>query len=125
MWLVTPDYVKSEIENTDELIRKASYQGEITFRSPFGKKLFVLPWYLSSHNRKTITWDVEPNTYFQKSDDLIKNALANTKNGSIILLHVMYDNVAESMKAVRPIIKGLKEKGFEFKTISELIAMKQ
>ncbi len=125
MWLVTPDFVKNEIENTDDLIRKSGYQGEITFRPPFGKKLFVLPWYLSSHNRKTITWDVEPNTYLQKSDDLIKNALDNTKNGSIILLHVMYDNTAESMKAVRPIIKGLKEKEFEFKKVSELIALKQ
>jgi len=122
MWLVTPDFVKQEIEDTDELIKKAGYQGEITFRPPFGKKLFVLPWYLSSHNRKTITWDIEPNTYFQKSEDLIKNALDNTKNGSIILLHVMYDNNLESMKSVRPIIKGLKEKGFEFKKISELIA---
>ncbi|HRH41358.1 MAG TPA: polysaccharide deacetylase family protein [Pyrinomonadaceae bacterium] len=124
MWLVTPDFVKNEIENTDGLIRKAGFKGEITFRPPFGKKLFVLPWYLSSHNRKSITWDVEPNTYFQKTDDLTKNALENTKNGSIILLHVMYDNVADSMNSVRPIIKGLKDKGFEFKTVSELIALK-
>lgn len=124
MWLVTPDFVKNEVEKTDELIRKAGFKGEITFRPPFGKKLFVLPWYLSSHNRKSITWDVEPNTYFQKIDDLTKNTLENTKNGSIILLHVMYDNVADSMNAVRPIIKGLKDKGFEFKTVSELIALK-
>lgn len=124
MWLVTPDFVKNEVEKTDELIRKAGFKGEITFRPPFGKKLFVLPWYLSSHNRKSITWDVEPNTYFQKTDDLTKNALENTKNGSIILLHVMYDNVADSMNSVRPIIKGLKDKGFEFKTVSELIALK-
>lgn len=124
MLLVTPDFVKNEVEKTDELIKKAGYQGEITFRPPFGKKLFALPWYLSQNNRKSITWDVEPETYFQKSDDLIKNTLDNTRNGSIILLHVMYDSRAESMKSVRPIIKGLKEKGFEFKTVSELLALK-
>jgi chitin deacetylase len=125
MWLVTPDFVKNEVEKTDELIRKAGYQGEITFRPPFGKKLFVLPWYLSQNNRKSITWDVEPETYFQKSDDLIKNTLDNTRNGSIILLHVMYDSRTESRNAARPVIKRLKEKGFEFKTVSELIALKQ
>jgi peptidoglycan/xylan/chitin deacetylase (PgdA/CDA1 family) len=84
-----------------------------------------LPWYLSQNNRKSITWDVEPETYFQKSEDLTKNVLDKARNGSIILLHVMYDSRAESMKSVRPIIKGLKEKGFEFKTISELLALKQ
>jgi peptidoglycan-N-acetylglucosamine deacetylase len=125
MVFVTPDFVKNEVEKTDELIRKAGYQGEITFRPPYGKKLFALPWYLSANNRKSITWDAEPETKFQKSDDLIKNTLDNARNGSIILLHVMYDSRAESMKSVRPIIKGLKEKGFEFKKVSDLIAIKQ
>jgi peptidoglycan-N-acetylglucosamine deacetylase len=125
MIFVSPSFVKSEIERTDELIRKAGSTGEITFRPPFAKKLFTLPFYLSKNNRKTITWDVEPETFVEKSEDLIKHTLDNTKNGSIILLHVMYDSRAESMKSVRPIIKGLREKGFEFKTVSELLAMKK
>jgi peptidoglycan/xylan/chitin deacetylase (PgdA/CDA1 family) len=125
MVLVTPDFVKNEVEKTDELIRKAGFQNEITFRPPYGKKLFALPWYLSKNDRKSITWDVEPETYFEKSDDIIKNTLDNTRNGSIILLHVMQDSGQESRNAVRPIIRGLKEKGFEFKKVSELIALKQ
>jgi uncharacterized protein (UPF0335 family) len=35
----------------------------------------------------------------------------------------MHDSGQESMKSVRPIIKGLKEKGFDFKTVSEIIAL--
>ena len=124
MVLVTPPFVKSEIETTDALIKKAGWTKEITFRPPFGKKLFALPFYLSQNNRKSITWDVEPETYFEKSDDIIKNTLDETKNGSIILLHVMYDSRAESMKSVRPIIENLRAKGFEFVTVSELLAMK-
>lgn len=124
MILVTPSFVKSEIETTDALIRKAGWTNEITFRPPFGKKLFALPFYLSQNERKTITWDVEPETFFEKSDDIIKNTLDNTKNGSIILLHVMYDSRAESMKSVKPIIENLRAKGFEFVTVSELLAMK-
>ena len=124
MILVSPSFIRSEIERTDELIRKAGWTNEITFRPPFGKKLFTLPFYLSKNNRKTITWDIEPETYVGKSEDIIKYTLDNTKNGSIILLHVMYSNRNESMKSVRPIIKGLREKGFEFKTVSELLAMR-
>jgi len=125
MVLVTPSFVKSEVERTDELIRKAGYEKDLTFRPPYGKKLFALPWYLSEHHRKSITWDVEPETFFEKTDDIVKNVLEKTQNGSIILLHVMYDNRADSMKSVRPIIEKLKEKGFEFKTVSELIASKK
>jgi len=123
MLLVSPSFVKSEIERTDEVIKKAGWTNEITFRPPYSTKLFTLPFYLSRNNRKTITWDVEPETYVEKSDDLIKHTLDNTKNGSIILLHVMYNSRTESMKSVRPIIKGLREKGFEFKTVSEVLAM--
>jgi len=124
MILVSPSFVKNEIDKTDELIKKASYKGEITFRPPYCRKLLALPWHLSENNRKTITWDVEPETFVENSADIIKYTLENTKNGSIILLHVAYGNRSESMKSVRPIIKGLKERGFEFKTISELLAMK-
>ena len=123
MLLVSPSFVKSEIERTDEVIKKAGWTNEITFRPPYSTKLFTLPFYLSRNNRKTITWDVEPETYVEKSEDLIKHTLDNTKNGSIILLHVMYNSRTESMKSVRPIIKGLREKGFEFKTVSEVLAM--
>ena len=124
MIFVTPSFVRDEIERTDDLIRKAGYQKEITFRPPYGKKMVALPWYLSENKRKTITFDVEPETYVEKSADIIKYTVENAKNGSIILLHVAYDNRAESMKSVRPIIKSLREKGFQFKAVSELLAMK-
>ncbi len=42
MILVSPSYVRQEIERTDQLIREAGYQSEILFRPPYGKKLFVL-----------------------------------------------------------------------------------
>ena len=47
MILVSPSFVKNEIDKTDELIKKAGYKGEITFRPPYCRKLFALPWHLS------------------------------------------------------------------------------
>jgi chitin deacetylase len=123
MVLVTPEFVRNEIEKTDDLIRKAGFANEITFRPPYGKKLFVLPYYLSENGRKTISWDIAPENVAERSDDIIRYTLENTRSGSIILLHVAYRTRDESLKSVRPIIKGLKEKGFEFKTVSELLAM--
>src|SRR5215210_5068368 len=54
MILVTPSFVRREVERTDELIREAGQQGEIFFRPPYGKKLFALPYYLSRTGRKTV-----------------------------------------------------------------------
>ena len=126
MLLVSPSFVKQEIESTDKLIRDAGYQGEILFRPPYGKKLFALPYYLSKTGRKSITWDVEPDSYPEiaaSSDRIAEHVLAKTQPGSIILLHVMYPTGRESMKAVRKIVDGLKAQGYSFKTVSELLAM--
>lgn len=126
MVLKAPSFVKSEIERTDELIRQAGYQGSIHFRPPFGKKLLVLPYYLSQHSRKSITWDVEPDSFPEVGSDankIVEYVLANAKPGSIILLHVMYPNRKESLKSVKGIIAGLKNRGYEFKTVSELLAL--
>ncbi|MBS1793604.1 MAG: polysaccharide deacetylase family protein [Acidobacteria bacterium] len=124
MILVTPSFVKEEIEKTDDLIRAAGCDKPTHFRPPYGKKLFALPLYLSQHDRQSITWDVEPETYpeiAQSTDAIVKYVLDNTRPGSIILLHVMYDPERKSLNAVKPVIEGLKQKGFRFVTVSELI----
>lgn len=126
MMLVTPSFVKQEIESTDKLIRDAGYQGEILFRPPYGKKLFALPYYLSKTGRKSITWDVEPDSNPEiaaDADKIADHVLSNTRPGSIIILHVMYSNRRESMKAVKKIVEGLKAQGYSFKTMSELLAL--
>jgi peptidoglycan-N-acetylglucosamine deacetylase len=126
MILVTPSFVKQEIERTDQLIRTAGYQGEIHFRPPFGKKLFILPYYLSKTNRKSITWDVDPDSYPEVAADsnkIVEYVLSKTRPGSIILLHVMYPNRRESLKAVKKIVERLKAQGYSFKSVSELLAI--
>ncbi len=124
MALVSPSFVKEEIERTDALIRAAGYEKMPHFRPPYGKKLLTLPLYLSQTNRKTITWDVEPESFPEiagKSDEIVKHILANTRGGSIILLHVMYDPERRSLNAVKPVIEGLRGRGFQFATVSELL----
>jgi peptidoglycan-N-acetylglucosamine deacetylase len=124
MVLKTPAFIKKEIEKTDEWIRKTGYEGSIQFRPPNGKKLIGLPFYLDKHDRKTILWDIEPETYPEIASDstkIIRHVSEKVQPGSIILLHVMYDSREESMKSVTGIIKELKEKGYTFKTVSELV----
>jgi len=125
MLLVTPSYVRREVERTDELIRAAGFTGEIYFRPPYGKKLFALPLYLSRHNRTTITWDVEPDSALPADADaaaITRHVLERTRPGSIVLLHAMYPSRAETLKAVPLIIEGLTREGYRLVTVSELLA---
>lgn len=122
MILVTPDFVRQEIERTDQLIRETGFSGEINFRPPYGKKLLALPYYLSKTGRKTITWDVEPDSQIARdATKIMAETRARVRPGSIILLHAMYPNRQESLKAVRGIIESLRREGYHFVTVSELL----
>ncbi len=101
------------------------YEGDIHFRAPNGKKLILLPYYLASTGRKTISWDVEPESYRDiatDADQIVAHVLQETRPGSIILLHVMYKSREQSRAALPAIIQGLKAKGYRFVTVSELLA---
>jgi peptidoglycan-N-acetylglucosamine deacetylase len=120
MVLKSPSFIKEEIEKTDELIRKSGYQGEIDFRPPYGKKLVGLPYYLNKHNRETIMWTLEPETYYTSADDKVNNVVENIKPGSIILLHPMYDQTSETIQVIEEILRELTDEGYTFVTVDEL-----
>ncbi|WP_332305337.1 polysaccharide deacetylase family protein [Rhizobium sp. GR12] len=124
MTLMGPARVREEVERTDMAIRTAGYEGEIMFRPPYGKKLLTLPWYLSRHDRKTIMWDVEPESFPDVAADTVafaRHVIEQTKNGSIIIMHVMYRSREISRQALPLIIDGLRQRGFEFVTVSQLL----
>ncbi|MHC0038325.1 polysaccharide deacetylase family protein [Pseudoneobacillus sp. C159] len=124
MVLKSPAFVKEELDQTNKQIQAAGYQGPITFRPPYFKKLFILPYQLKQRQMKTILADVEPESYSniaRDSDKIIKYVISNTKPGSIILLHIWYDSRRESLESIEGIITGLREKGYQFKTVTELL----
>jgi peptidoglycan/xylan/chitin deacetylase (PgdA/CDA1 family) len=124
MVLKTPSFIRDEVERTDQLIRDSGYEGAIHFRPPYCHKLVLLPRYLSKTGRKTITMDIEPDSYPEIAEDserITNHVIERARPGSIILLHVMYKSREPSLLAVAGIIDGLKEQGYEFKTVSELL----
>lgn len=122
MVFVTPGTVRDEIERTDAEIRKTGFSGDITFRPPYGKKIFALPKYLADHGRTSVTWDVEPDSGVDHTrEQIVDETVSNTKPGSIILLHAMEPGRAESAAAVPDIVARLKADGYRFTTVSDLL----
>jgi len=121
----TGPWIREEIERTDVLIRASGYQGTIHFRSPYGKRFVSLPRYLAQTNRQNVFFDVEPESdpaIDANAELLVRHVLEETRPGSIILLHPMYAERGRTRSALPAIIAGLKERGFRFVTVTELIA---
>ncbi len=122
--MIYEDYqaYKHEIEYTDRLIRNEGYSGPIHFRSPFGKKLFVVPYILSEMDKLNIIWNVDPKDYKATSEyDIVEHISEQTTPGSIILLHER----SITAKSLPLIIDVLREKGFEFATIDQLLSIEK
>jgi len=119
-------FIREEIEQTNTLIRDAGYQGEIAFRPPYFNKLINLPYYLKKSGTKTILCDIEPETllgFSASAEAISRYVVANAAPGSIILLHVMYDSRKEALASLPALVSSIKEQGYRFVTVSELIAM--
>jgi len=124
MVMINPRFIRNELARTDSLIRAAGQNGEIFFRPPYSKKLFVLPWVLARTGRTTVTCDVEPETYsgsWKDSREIVRHTLEDTRPGSIILMHVMYPSRTASLTALPEIITELRDRGLEFVTLNGLI----
>lgn len=120
---VSYNFCKEEIEKTNRLIMDVGYKGEIYFRPPYFKKLFMLPLYLKNSNITSVTCDIEPETYLgydASPDELANYVIDNVKSGSIILFHPMY-NAENTLAAIEKAVIALKAEGYTFCTIEELL----
>jgi peptidoglycan-N-acetylglucosamine deacetylase len=117
-------FVKDEVERTDALIRAAGHHRPIHFRAPYSKKFLVLPYYLGRTGKTLISCDLEPDSYPEvtaEASRIVKHVRDGVRPGSIILLHVMYPSRRTSLEAVPGILRELREDGYRFVTVSELL----
>ncbi|WP_427052574.1 polysaccharide deacetylase family protein [Paenibacillus sp. TC-CSREp1] len=55
---------------------------------------------------------------------ITKKVLNNARNGDIVLFHDKVDGRSQTIESLRKILPKLKERGYEFVTVSELLAVK-
>ncbi|NQT64819.1 MAG: polysaccharide deacetylase family protein [FCB group bacterium] len=121
--------LKEEIQNTDNLLRGLGVKGEILFRPPFGRLSFTAFTILASMNKKVIMWNVPTKDYKENDPKIILNKIyKRIKPGSIIVLHDSgIDRTGKEIDrqatiiAVKELIKELPKKGYNFRTVSQLI----
>ena len=124
---VSTNVVAHEVEAADQVIRAAGYSGPIAFRPPYGKKLLSAPYYLWRHRRTTVMWDLEPDSIAGVASDpraIVRNVMDNVRPGSIIELHPWSSGDSATRDSLPAIIAGLRARGYELVTVSELLALR-
>lgn len=114
------DYeIMKELQNTNDVVKKYTGYTPTLLRPPYGN--------INDHikgltNMNTILWDVDTLDWKLKDKNKIASAIVNhAADGSIILLHDIYQN---SVQGAIMAIDILKNQGYEFVTISEMAELK-
>lgn len=116
---------KSEIERTNELIYKTTGVKTTLFRPPGGVLNNGLAAYAKSQKYAVVMWsqtsaDTDPRA---KSQVFVKNVLRDAKPGSIVLMHDGGGDRQRTVQALPEIISKLKQQGYRFVTVPELMEM--
>lgn len=108
-----------ELTTSNKIIEDVTGKKIELFRPPFGDYSDALLDVAEGLGLYTIQWDVDTLDWKGlKPTEMAQRVLSKATNGSIVLMH----NDGEHTVAALPlIIEGLKNKGFSFKTIGELI----
>ncbi len=110
---------EDEISKTNELFKKAIDVTPAYFRPPYGD--------LDAHttellaDQKIIMWSMDTMDWAgSKASEIADYVIDNIQPGDIVLMHSAPGR-QETLKAVPLIIKGLKEQGYSFCTVSDLV----
>lgn len=115
--------VRKEMRRTEDAIVRAAAVKPRTMRPPYGA-LFQRQRGLifSDFNYPTIMWSVDPNDWKRPGPSVVRSRiLSGAHNGAIILAHDLH---APTIDAMPRTFDGLLSKGYQFITVSQLLAQK-
>lgn len=117
---MTTDSLNADLAESLSSLKAATGIDTNLFRPPYGDFSETVVETAQKYDLATILWNVDPRDWQKNSAEAIANhVLEYTQDGSIILLH---EGREGTLKALPKIIDGLREKGYEIVSISELLS---
>lgn len=109
-----------QVDKTRELLVDALGEGDYWFRPPYGiTDSAVSQW----ADTPLVLWSVDPEDWKDRNTDRIVNSvLGRAKDGDIILMHDIYDS---SVDAALRIVDGLRDRGYCFVTVEQLLELRR
>ncbi len=121
---MSDDAVRSQLQKTDDAISSAIGVRPVLMRPPYGSVTArQKQWIPGEFGYRIILWDVDPLDWKRPGPRAITSRILNlTRNGSIVLAHDIHPGTIDAMPAT---FDELQAKGFQFVTVSQLLAMAQ
>lgn len=125
-----PEIVR-EIEKTEKTIADITGQRPQVVRPPHGFRDPVVLEVMSERHLKVVEWSVMSRDWTNPGVDVIvERTVSKVKNGSVILLHdgdgiAGTASRAQTVEAVRHIIRELSARGYTFVTVNEILAKQE
>ncbi|WP_249872601.1 polysaccharide deacetylase family sporulation protein PdaB [Oceanobacillus saliphilus] len=115
------DQVRKDLLYAKDIFKKLGYEDVTLLRTPSGHFNEEIIELAEGLDFKVIHWNINPNDWKNPGTSVIVDTvMKDTTNGDIILLHAS-DAARQTADALTTILPGLKNKGFELVSISELI----
>lgn len=113
--------VKKDLSYAKEIFGKLGYKDLELLRAPHGHFNDEIIKMAEAQGQKVIHWNINPNDWQNPgTQKIVDHVMSKTTNGDIILLHAS-DSVKQTAESLKTILPGLKNKGFHFVTVSEMI----
>lgn len=117
---ITPAQIRDELERTDDAIQRITGKRPTLMRPPQGRTDDTVHRICRELGLSEVLWSVTAKDYATTDSALItKRVLAQATRDGIILLHDLYQG---TVPAVPGIIDALKERGYVFVTVPQLLA---
>lgn len=119
----TPEEQIEEVQKGQQAIADATgAEASKAFRSPGGNYHGDIIWNLQPYVTSEIGWNVDTEDWRRPGVDAIVQRIESAKSGDIILMHDGGGPRSQTIEALRIALPYLREQGFKFVTIDELLA---
>ena len=114
--------IKDELTRTSEIIRDITGTRPVVFRPPGGCYTERAINTVTDLGYTPVAWSKDSNDWRMRPvDDIVSEMTRNVKGGDILLFHDFNKKGSPTPDAVAKVIPILKNQGFEFVTVSELL----
>lgn len=119
---LTDEEIKNQIQKAETILQEVTGKKPALIRTPNGdidKRVLRIA---DQMNYTVIQWDTDSKDWLNPGvDQIVQNVMTKAHPGDIILLHAS-DSCKQTHLALPSIIDQLRNQGYEFVTVSELIA---
>ncbi|MCL4432548.1 MAG: polysaccharide deacetylase family protein [Epsilonproteobacteria bacterium] len=112
--------MESQLNRAAQRIESITGKYPLLFRPPYGSINASVVDTINEHNMTTVLWSLDSLDWtLQQPDAVVQNVTANIRNGDIILMHRNPISVA----ALPKVIEILKEKGYTFVKLDDMLGI--